>query len=308
MRALFYTVGTLLLAAVVLGYLGGAIQWPAESQYQLAETFGQHGSEPGQLNEPTGIAVNAQSVFVADARNHRIQVFDRQGRFQRQFGSAVLQRPMNISLADGKLFAADYFADQVHIFSLDGEHLHSVAPTDGLNSPGGVAVFADGSLLVADTYAHRIVRFTLDGTVLASWGTAGSKGWKRVSFNYPTDVAVLADGGFVVADGYNDRIQRFDAAGKFIKAWGGPFALNIAGALPGWYRTPSAIAVNALGELATADFFNGRIQVTDLQGQVLTNSKKQAARSLFAAAWDSDGSLWTSNLADNRIEHFLRAK
>lgn len=40
-----------------------------------------------QFTEPSGVAVNAQNdIIVADTNNHRIQVFDKEGRFKFQFG------------------------------------------------------------------------------------------------------------------------------------------------------------------------------------------------------------------------------
>lgn len=49
--------------------------------------FGEFGVIEGQFTEPSGVAVNAQNdIIVADTNNHRIQVFDKEGRFKFQFG------------------------------------------------------------------------------------------------------------------------------------------------------------------------------------------------------------------------------
>uniref|UniRef100_A0A0K0D6I7 Brain tumor protein n=1 Tax=Angiostrongylus cantonensis TaxID=6313 RepID=A0A0K0D6I7_ANGCA len=49
--------------------------------------FGEFGVMEGQFTEPSGVAVNAQGdIVVADTNNHRIQVFDKEGRFKFQFG------------------------------------------------------------------------------------------------------------------------------------------------------------------------------------------------------------------------------
>ena len=39
------------------------------------------------FEQPIGIAIAGNEVFVSDAGNNRIQVFDRDGRFLRLFGS-----------------------------------------------------------------------------------------------------------------------------------------------------------------------------------------------------------------------------
>ncbi|MCB1753747.1 MAG: 6-bladed beta-propeller, partial [Gammaproteobacteria bacterium] len=57
---------------------------PRELSYSLLATWGEQGSGPGQFNEPTGVAVHDGEVFVSDARNARIQIFDTEGHFKRQ--------------------------------------------------------------------------------------------------------------------------------------------------------------------------------------------------------------------------------
>ena len=48
--------------------------------------FGSTGSGTGQFRNPTGIAINANGeILVCDTGNHRIEVFDRDGRFKFQF-------------------------------------------------------------------------------------------------------------------------------------------------------------------------------------------------------------------------------
>ena len=49
--------------------------------------FGEFGVMEGQFTEPSGVAINAQNdIIVADTNNHRIQIFDKEGRFKFQFG------------------------------------------------------------------------------------------------------------------------------------------------------------------------------------------------------------------------------
>jgi len=49
-------------------------------------TWGQTGAAPGQFNTPRSIAVDKNGdVYVADVNNHRIQVFDNNGKFKMQY-------------------------------------------------------------------------------------------------------------------------------------------------------------------------------------------------------------------------------
>ena len=284
--------------------LGGcdAVNWNQEAPYRREAHWGEKGSGEGQFRDPTGIAVTAGEVFVADARNSRIQVFDKQGRFQRAFGQDILDRPMNMDIARDRLYVPDYFQDVIHVFTLNGEHLQAIEAEDGLNSPGGVAVREDGSLLVADTYAQRIVHLSPDGRVLESWsGSAIGPG----AFSYPTDVAITADGGFYVADGYNDRVQQFGPGGAFVRKWGGPFAMNIFGPFKGWFSTVTSIAVATDGSVYVADFYNDRIQKFTTEGTFLTafgTPARGPGQSEIVVAVEPDGTVWTTNFADNQIE------
>ena len=97
---LTYSTLGLVAALTLLGCAGGAINWNQEPPYSLTLAWGEKGSGPGQFNDPTGIAVTDTEVFISDARNGRIQVFDHQGQFRREFGApgdgiGELGRPMN---------------------------------------------------------------------------------------------------------------------------------------------------------------------------------------------------------------------
>lgn len=300
---LLYGVIGLMAGLAVTAWVGGAINWNQEPAYELVSSWGGKGSAAGQFNDPTGMAVTDNEVFVADARNNRIQVFDNQGRFQRAFGADVLGRPMNLAIADGRLYAPDYFKDVVHVFTLDGDYERGIAAEDGFDSPGGVAVRPDGSLLTADTYGQRIVHIDAQGKLLESW--EGSKGIGAGEFNYPTDVANAPDGGFYVADGYNDRVQQFGSDGELVRKWGGPFAMNIFGPFKGWFTTVTSVAVGPEGSVFAADFYNDRIQKFDAEGKFLTTfgtPSKDPGQTEIAVAVDTDGTVWTANFAGNRVE------
>jgi hypothetical protein len=82
---------------------------PKEPGYEFVKAWGGKGDSPGRFHDPTGVAVAGREVFVSDARNARIQVFDLGGNFRRQFGtrgkgSGQLGRPMNLTVAKGELF------------------------------------------------------------------------------------------------------------------------------------------------------------------------------------------------------------
>jgi hypothetical protein len=65
------------------------------------KSWGEPGAGPGQFNLPHNIACDADGwVYVADRENHRIQVFDGNGRFETQWHN--LHRPSGMYMPPGK--------------------------------------------------------------------------------------------------------------------------------------------------------------------------------------------------------------
>lgn len=297
-----------------------AIAWlvwvpsPKEPAYVLVQSWGEPGSGPGQFNDPTGITVHAGEIFVSDARNARIQVFDTEGRFRHQFGSkgngpGQFGRPMNLIVHQGELYVADYWNDRIEVFALDGTPKRRIgragAGPGELGAPGGVAVASNGDLYVVDFYNQRVQRLKPDGRFVAQWGETGKTGIRAGRFNYPTDVAIAPDGTVYVADGYNDRIQVFGPDGKFLRKWGGPFGMNIHGPFNGWFATVTSIALGPNGNVFATDFYHDRVQKFRADGTFLTAFGTPAtgpAHAAIAVDVDDDGAVYVVNYDANRIE------
>lgn len=304
------------LAVVVgVGWLA-FVPSPKEPPYEFVSAWGEKGSGPGQFNDPTGIAVVDDEVFVADARNGRIQVFDFEGRFKRQFGApgesrGQLGRPMNLTVANGRLYVAEYFNDRIQVLGLDGGSKALIGRQGSgegeLSAPGGAAVAPNGDLAVADFYNHRVQRFTAEGRFIRQWGTTGKTGIAAGQFNYPTDVSFGADGTLYVADGYNDRIQVFGPDGAFLRKWGGPFAINVFGPFNGWFATVTGVTVDAKGHVFAADFYNHRIQKFAPNGTFLTSfgasgSGRGEFNYAMAVAVADDGTVFAVDFGNSRVQ------
>lgn len=64
---------------------------------RYVSSWGESGSGPGEFNLPHAICCDADGwLYVADRENHRIQIFDLEGRFQSQINN--LHRPGGLSL------------------------------------------------------------------------------------------------------------------------------------------------------------------------------------------------------------------
>jgi len=68
---------------------------------KLIKSWGEPGCNPGQFNLPHNISCDVDGwVYVADRENHRIQVFDGEGRFEAQWHN--LHRPNGMFMPAGK--------------------------------------------------------------------------------------------------------------------------------------------------------------------------------------------------------------
>jgi hypothetical protein len=141
------------------------------SQFALDGTFvgifagtGKEGSGDGEFNYPLGITVLGSSgeVAVADRGNHRVQIFDSEGKYKRQFGTegeedGQFDMPTGLaSDAHGNLLVVD-FTNRLQVFDPEGKHLCTRSDL-GLhdNSTKGIAWSAGGEIAVADGTAHIV--------------------------------------------------------------------------------------------------------------------------------------------------------
>ena len=68
---------------------------------KLLMTWGEPGSDPGQFNLPHNICCDADGwVYVADRENHRVQIFDGNGKYETQWNN--LHRPSGLYMTHGK--------------------------------------------------------------------------------------------------------------------------------------------------------------------------------------------------------------
>ena len=197
-------------------------------------TWGSQGNGPGQMYEPKGLAVDgAGRVYVADSRNHRIQVFAADGALVAQWGSqgngpGQFQEPWGVAVGpDGSVYVCDTWNHRIQKFDREGKFVTqwgAFASTDGRASspdnvfygPRGIAVDPQGNLWVTDTGNKRVIKFDANGTILGQYGGAGVGDGQ---FMEPVGIAVDAQGRIYVADTWNRRVQVFDSNFTYLRQW-----------------------------------------------------------------------------------------
>ena len=145
------------------------------------------------------------------------------------------------------------------------------ATTAFLNGPEDVAAGAGGGFVFPDTN-NSVVRQVSGGTIsgLAGTGVAGS-GMGELYF--PQGVAVDPQGNVYVADTDNNRILRLALNGAFtVVAGSGNYGDQGDGgsALVAALAGPTAVAVDAAGNLYIADYGNCAIRMVDTSQKIST--------------------------------------
>lgn len=134
-------------------------------------TIGENGSEPGNFNIPTNIAVDAKGrLYVADSMNFRIQMFEADGTYIRSFGE-IGDRPGNFNRVkgvgvdtDGHIYAVDASYNNFQIFDSEGRLLLHIGEGGhngpaGFYLPAGAHVDRNNKIFIADQYHQRIQMF-----------------------------------------------------------------------------------------------------------------------------------------------------
>jgi DNA-binding beta-propeller fold protein YncE len=153
------------------------------------KSWGEKGTGPGQFNTPHSIAVDRQNhVYVGDRGNHRVQVFDTDGKFLRMFSVDVPPvagtKAVNGATPTGARLAAVIGAP------------NSLCITSG---PTQVLFLGES------TFPGRIFKLSLDGTVL---GVIGRSGRLLKQFSGAHALACPSEAELYVAESSNWRVQK----------------------------------------------------------------------------------------------------
>ena len=305
-------VGAVSAAGLTDPYEGNAL---AVSPVLTLNDSGIAGTTEGALNSPRNLTIGPDGlVYVADSGNHRIQVFDADGRFVRGWGGpgqgqGQFNEPWGIAVDEQYVYVADTWNHRIQKFTLEGQFVGSFGisgapPTDdpsgGLGlffGPRDVLLVGDNQLLVTDTGNHRLQLMDRDGNFLSQVGSLGNQ---LGQFDEPVGLAMAPDGSFYVADTWNGRIQHLSPELVPLGEW----------RVEAWYGQ----SINNKPYLAVDDA--GRVYVTDPEGyRVLIFSPSGAYLGRFGQfgtdaaslglpnglAFDAAGNLWLADAGNHRV-------
>lgn len=224
--------------------------------------------EPGQLVKPLGLDTDrAGRLFVADATQKAIMIYNRDGKFLRKIGGADLfDRISSVTVdpAGTRVYVVDIGGvksenHRVRVFdTATGQHVMDIGKRgDGpgeFNLPRDMAIGKDGRLYVVDGGNFRVQVFNADGSYHSSFGSVGRQ---LGNFARPKEVATDADGNIYVADAAFGNFQIFTAEGDLLMFIGNRSERGG----PGEYILPSGIAVDEDGRVYFVDQWFAKLDI-----------------------------------------------
>ena len=272
----------------------------------LIETIGTglHGADDGDynrasFNRPQGLALDGDTLYVADTENHLIRRIDlkarkvetiagtgRQMQEYNQEGAArtvSLSSPWDLQLVGRTLYIAMAGPHQIWKLDLERGTIQTFAGSGrearhddellkaGFAQPSGLAT--DGkTLYVSDAEANivRAIDFTssspsvqtLAGGDLFDFGDHDGRG-DDVRLQHPLGLTFF-DGKVLIADTYNHKIKQLDPKAHTVKTLFGTGKPGQSDGSPASFYEPGGLSV-AHGKLYVADTNNHAIRVVDLK-------------------------------------------
>lgn len=114
---------------------------------------------PDTLDAPSGVAVKAGDIAVADFYNHRIilQINGKSTHIGKEgHGKGELYYPTDVEIFNDKIYVADAYNNRVQIFNKQGESLQIIGDKDIINTATGIAI-TDKNIFLTDFENNRIL-------------------------------------------------------------------------------------------------------------------------------------------------------
>lgn len=138
-----------------------------------------------------GIAVDENTVAVADFYNHRI-LFQQDDKVtiigKEGHNDGELYYPTDVAIKNDLIYVADAYNNRVQVFDLKGNYVRMIGWNENIKVATGVKV-ADTQVIIADFEGNRILIYDLNGNLLQI--VSGK-------FNQPTDIEIVKDKMYVV--------------------------------------------------------------------------------------------------------------
>ena len=183
------------------------------SSGELIKCIGWGGSKEGEFDDPRGVTIHSNQVYVCDRDNDRIQVFDLNLNFIRSIGSrgsgrGEFNRPYDVTFGPaGNMYVVEFSNSRVQVMDSSGQFIRIFGQEgEGKLSRPTALDIADKYVHVSDWSSHRIVVYKTTGQYVISfgkWGEGEGEFWS------PQCITSCVGGFIYVCDNINKRVQVF---------------------------------------------------------------------------------------------------
>ncbi len=166
------------------------------------------------LVRPTGIKIHGDRLYVADAGQHAVLIYDLKGKFISKFGErgndpGMFNFPVDLAVNDS-IAVVDALNFRIQKFDLTG-HVGTSFGRQGniagrFASPKNIALDSDGNMYVSDALMDCIQIFNPGGELLLIVGKNGTGDGQFIS---PNGIIIDKNDKIYVVESLNRRIQIF---------------------------------------------------------------------------------------------------
>jgi sugar lactone lactonase YvrE len=241
------------------------------------------------LNEPSGVAVDAQGNFyIADTLNNAIKEFSVVTGQVTTPVSAGLSGPLGVALdSQGNVYIADTGNNAIEEWNASTQQVTALVSV-GLNAPAGVAVDSQGNVYIADTGNNSVKQWVAATQQVNLLVGAG--------LNSPSGVAVDSGGNVYIADTGNNAIEEWNAVTQ-----------QTSPVISTGLKTPRGVAVDGQGNIYIADTGNSSVKEWGAATQQVTSLLSSGLATPGGVAVDGSGNVYIADTGNNDIKEFTPA-
>lgn len=285
------------------------------------------GADNTHFRRPRHIAIYGSELFVADAGNHRVQIFNIATPAAPVYLATLgvtgvsgadnshFNFPEGVGADATYLYVADSNNNRVQVFNrltrayvaTLGSGAYGTGPNE-FNHPSDVAVDGAGNLYVADQWNQRVQQYSSGRVYQRTYGTTGiSYVTDGAHYLQPRGVAVGSDGSIHVVEELGHRLIKLNAAGVAQWTVGEPGQI---GQDNEHLFFANDAAVDGAGRVYVADGENQRVQIFNSDGSYVRTLGGQSGaandqfKSPSGVGLDATGNLYVADKDNHRVQIF----
>ena len=213
------------------------------------------------LQYPTGVAVNSKGLIALASRDkHCIMIFDKEGKYVRQFGHpgdnpGELNKPvLDVTfMKDDEILVAERGNHRIQQFNVNTGKYVNVFGRKGtgeaeFEDPSSICMDDQGHFVVAEFDNNRVQVLTKEGAPVSKFGDSGPG-----ELDGPQGCVFHMD-MFIVSNYHSKCLKLFDSPGKLLRK------IGEEGAADGQFKDPWGLCTDGHGNILVCDYQRGVVQ------------------------------------------------